>query len=226
LELLKLIGGPGFVWFGIASLGASVWLIYAWPRRRWVGRALFVGLSIPYVVLSTGHLWISDGNAWTDLGQFLGPVGPQGPPGIQGIQGTKGDTGVQGVPGATGAQGAPGTPGVPGPQGPQGPMGPPGDPGSGPSAGIGAIVHWRPPPATYDRYGLCKPAVVLGAWDSQLTILSLHVLGTRGGLSPFLDEVRSGNADGQWHYIQNCPHGVQIRALPSAFQQVLVLGGT
>jgi len=177
-----------------------------------------------YVVLSTGHLWVSDGNAWTDIGQFLGPEGPQGPPGQTGAQGPAGATGAQGVPGATGAQGSPGAPGAVGPQGPMGPQGPPGDPFGRELMAIGAIVHWRPTPNTYDRYDLCKPAVVLGSLDAQHVSLMLYVLGTRGGPSPFLDAVRPGVGDGQWHYVSECPYDM---AMLSATQQQrqLVLGG-
>ena len=59
-----------------------------------------------------GHLWVSDGSAWHDLGPLQGPQGPAGP------------TGAQGPTGATGPQGATGATGATGPQGPAGPGGP------------------------------------------------------------------------------------------------------
>ena len=58
---------------------------------------------------------------------------------------------------------------------------------------------------TYQRYGLCKPAVVLGIWETVNNTLSLHVLGTFGGPVPLVDHVENGTTPGHWHYIANCP---------------------
>ena len=67
-------------------------------------------------------------------------------------------------------------------------------------------MHWRPAQATYDRYGFCKPAIVLYVPDETNNILALHVLGSLGGLDPFQDKVPTGIASGQWHYIVDCPY--------------------
>lgn len=69
--------------------------------------------------LIDGHLWVSDGETWTDNGNIQGPKGDKGDTGATGAQGIQGETG------ATGAQG------VPGPDGPTGAQGPKGDVGAG-----------------------------------------------------------------------------------------------
>jgi hypothetical protein len=155
---------------------------------------------------SPAHLWVSNGARWDDWGQFQGPQGIQGPVGPQGIPGQPGPPGAQGAAGPTGPQGISGTNGVPGPQGPAGPQGPPGDPFGQPVLAIGAMVHWRPFEMTYQRYGLCKPAVILGIWDEIQNTLSLHVLGTFGGPVPLVDHVENGLGSGHWHYIADCPY--------------------
>lgn len=160
-----------------------------------------------WITANDQHAWFWDGNAWVDLGPIRGPAGPTGP---EGPMGPAGPQGTQGIPGPTGPQGAQGEPGVPGPmgpQGPRGPQGPPGDPYGSPLLAIGAIVHWRPNRNTHDRYGFCKPAVVLWVPDEFNNILSLHVLGTQGGPEAFLqDRVQTGFAGGQWHFIADCPY--------------------
>ncbi len=59
------------------------------------------------------NIYVSDGQAWVNLGNI------QGPPGSQGIQGLQGEKGEQGEPGPQGGQGNPG------------PQGQKGDPGQG-----------------------------------------------------------------------------------------------
>lgn len=162
-----------------------------------------------YIVNSPApaHLWVSNGARWDDWGQFQGPQGIQGVPGEQGIPGPPGPKGDQGVMGPAGPQGQDGQDGVTGAQGPQGPQGPPGDPFGQPVMAIGSIVHWRPFLMTEMRYALCKPAVILGAWDEYQQILSLHVLGTEGGPTVLHDQVKPGLELGMWHYIVDCPYG-------------------
>lgn len=166
-----------------------------------------------YVVLNPepAHLWVSDGNAWDDLGQWQGDVGPQGPTGAQGQAGPPGPMGAQGPMGVPGNQGPPGPVGPVGPEGPRGPQGLPGDPYGTPVLAIGSMVHWRPFKLTEQHYALCKPAVVLGVWDEYHNLLSLHVLGTRGGPVELLDQVGTGHAEGQWHYIPDCPYSFLMR---------------
>jgi hypothetical protein len=161
-----------------------------------------------YQTLVDSHIWYSTGTVWLDLGPIEGPTGPQGPQGATGIQGPQGAQGVQGIPGVPGAVGPTGPPGPQGATGPRGPQGTPGDPYGTPILAIGSIVHWRPHEVTYDRYGLCKPAVVLGVWSEYYNLLNLHVLGTFGGPTPLLDQVPTGAAPGQWHFIPDCPYGM------------------
>lgn len=165
-------------------------------------------LGDAWVTANDGHLWVCNGNAWIDSGITRGPAGPRG---ADGPQGPVGPQGTQGIPGPLGPQGAQGEPGLQGPigaQGPRGPQGAPGDPYGAPLLAIGAIVHWRPEHATYDRYGFCKPAVVLFVPDEYHNILALRVLGTDGGPDPFLDRVTTGHAAGQWHFIVDCPYSL------------------
>src|SRR5262245_4953856 len=163
-----------------------------------------------YVTLNTGHIWVSDGNMWIDCGPFQGPVGPQGPLGPVGPQGPVGADGPTGPMGPAGPQGATGATGPVGPEGPRGPQGVPGDPYGSPVLAIGSIVHWRPAENTFDRQGICKPAVVLGVWDEYHNLLSLHVLGSQGPTMLF-DEVPTGWLPGQWHYIIDCPYSFTLR---------------
>jgi hypothetical protein len=119
---------------------------------------------------------------------------------------------VPGPIGAQGEQGPVGPQGPTGPQGPRGPQGPPGNPYGSPLLAIGAIVHWRPEWDTYDRYGFCKPAVVLFVPDEYNNILALRVLGTDGGPDPFFDRVPTGYNSGQWHFIVDCPYSMSVPA--------------
>jgi hypothetical protein len=93
----------------------------------------------------------------------------------------------------------------------------PGDPFGSPVLAIGAMVHWRPNRYTYDRYGFCKPAIVLYVVDEVNNILSLHVLGTLAG-PVMLDQVPGGHASDQWHFISDCPYSYSVPA--SLEQQV------
>ena len=105
-------------------------------------------LDDAYVTLDTGHLWVSSGSAWTDIGVFLGGTGPTGPSGAlgntgatgpQGLVGNTGATGPQGNTGATGSQGNLGNTGATGPQGNTGATGPQGSTGAtGPQGNTGA----------------------------------------------------------------------------------------
>lgn len=159
-----------------------------------------------YTTADTGHLWTSNGSAWIDTGLVRGPAGPSGPIGPQGSPGPQGPAGVAGAAGAQGPAGPTGPPGPVGPQGPQGPQGAPGDPFGTPVLAVGSMIHWRPPPAVYDRYGLCKPAVVLYVADQLNNLVNCVVLGTHGSPVIFFDKVPEGTGDGQWHYISACPY--------------------
>jgi hypothetical protein len=173
-------------------------------------------LNDAYTTVDTGHLYAWNGSAWIDSGLVRGPAGPNGPQGPAGAQGPSGPQGPQGQPGAQGAvgpQGPAGAQGPPGVQGPRGPQGPPGDPFGTPVLAIGAIVHWRPAHATYDRYGFCKPAVVLFVPNEPNNLLSLHVLGSLGGVDPFMDQVPTGSEAGQWHFIGDCPYSFSTPAV-------------
>lgn len=140
-----------------------------------------------------------------------GPTGPAGASGPAGPQGPQGTTGPQGPEGPAGPQGVQG---VPGPQGPRGPQGAPGDPSGAPILAIGSVVHWRPQGNTPDRYGLCKPAIVLAIVDLTNNLLSMVVLGPPNASGPaffggfdHLDVVPTGNGPGQWHFVTDCPYG-------------------
>jgi hypothetical protein len=162
-----------------------------------------------WVASDTMHLWFweTTSGPWVDLGPIQGPAGPTGPEGATGPVGPMGPAGVPGPIGAQGTQGEPGPPGPIGPQGPRGPQGPPGNPYGSPLLAIGAIVHWRPWPTLHDRYGFCKPAIVLWVPDEYNNILALTVLGTPGSPQPFLqDRVFDGYGAGQWHFISDCPY--------------------
>src|SRR5215471_6384099 len=156
-----------------------------------------------YTVVDTGQLFTSNGSQWVDTGLVRGPAGPDGATGAQG---------PAGAPGAVGPVGPTGAQGVPGPQGAQGPMGaqgPPGDPFGTPSLAIGVIVHWRPWPSTYDRYGLCKPAVIIEA-NVTLQIINAVVLGSSGGPALLYDAIPQGVDGGHWHYIGSCPYSAAL----------------
>lgn len=73
-----------------------------------------------YITTDTGHLWVWDGDSWTDAGNITGPEGPQGPAGPEGPQGPTGPEGPQGPEGQQGATGDPGDTGATGQQGPRG----------------------------------------------------------------------------------------------------------
>jgi hypothetical protein len=163
-----------------------------------------------YVTLDNGHLWVSDGAMWVDMGPFQGPAGPGGPQGPIGAQGPAGPQGAQGYPGPEGPMGPAGATGPQGSEGPRGPQGAPGDPYGSPVLAIGSIVHWRPSASSYDRYGLCKPGVVLAVIDEFHNLLDLHVLGTRDGPAHMQDEVPTGYQGGQWHYIVDCPYSFTL----------------
>lgn len=97
------------------------------------------------------HVWVWDGSAWKDLGQFQGPKGDVGPTGPQGEQGPTGPQGPQGPAGQNGkdnyalavadgfegtlteylasVKGEKGDTGATGPRGVQGETGPKGDTG-------------------------------------------------------------------------------------------------
>ena len=77
-----------------------------------------------YLVTETGHLWVWDGSAWLDIGQFEGPTGATGATGFTGATGV---TGATGFTGATGVTGATGFTGATGDTGATGPTGPPSD---------------------------------------------------------------------------------------------------
>jgi hypothetical protein len=164
-----------------------------------------------YMTDNDGHMWIWNGTTWVDVGLMRGPAGPTGPEGAMGPAGVQGPQGIPGPGGPQGAQGETGLTGPMGPQGPRGPQGSPGDPYGAPLLAIGAIVHWRPARNTYDRYGFCKPAVVLWVADEYNNILALHVLGTQGGPEAFLhDRVPTGHNAGQWHFIVDCPYSFSV----------------
>jgi len=184
-----------------------------------------------YQTLNDSHIWYSTGTAWLDLGPIQGPQGSQGAQGPPGVQGPTGAPGPQGTPGATGAVGPTGPPGPQGATGPRGPQGAPGDPYGNPILAIGSIVHWRPHEVTYDRYGLCKPAVVLGVWNQTYNLLNLHVLGTVGGPTPLVDQVPTGSGPGQWHFLSDCPYGMTFHTTsqqaapfsPSQYQTLVAI---
>jgi hypothetical protein len=55
-----------------------------------------------YIVTSTGHLWVWDGDSFVDTGPVQGPQGPQGDTGPTGPQGPQGPPGPAGPAGASG----------------------------------------------------------------------------------------------------------------------------
>ena len=95
-----------------------------------------------YILVSTGHGFVWDGNAWINVGQIRGPQGPAGPQGIQGIQGTTGLTGPQGPAGPIGPIGPVGPQGSVGPIGPMGPQGNQGVQGPQGTEGLSAYQIW------------------------------------------------------------------------------------
>jgi len=159
-----------------------------------------------YTTIDTGHLWTSNGTQWVDTGLLRGPAGPPG---------TDGATGAPGVDGPTGPVGPAGPQGTQGPQGPQGPLGPKGDPGDPfgtPYLALGIIVHWRPSLNTYDRYGLCKPAVVTAAQNTVGGLINAVVLGSQGSPVLLYDRIPQGVNPGQWHFLANCPYPLGLSA--------------
>lgn len=153
-----------------------------------------------------GHLYASNGSVWVDTGLLRGPQGVPGPTGAQGPTGPQGEMGLQGGQGNVGPQGPQGVEGPIGPEGPRGPQGNPGDPFGAPMLAIGAIVHWRPSPGTYDKYGLCKPAIVTAVIDEFHNILNAVVLGSQGSPVLLYDHIPTGQDDGQWHFIADCSY--------------------
>ena len=169
------------------------------------------------------HVWSAPSGPWADLGPIQGPAGPTGPEGPMGPAGAQGPQGIPGPVGPQGAQGVPGPAGPMGPQGPQGPQGPPGNPYGSPLLAVGAVVHWRPERSTHDRYGFCKPAIVLWVPDEYNNILALNVLGTQGSPQPFLqDRVPTGYDAGEWHFISNCPYSMST---PSSLNAPVTFNG-
>jgi len=82
-----------------------------------------------WITTDTGHLWVWDGDSYSDAGNITGPpgaIGPQGPQGVKGDTGATGATGAQGTTGATGSQGPAGVAGPTGPAGADGALGPQG----------------------------------------------------------------------------------------------------
>lgn len=59
-----------------------------------------------YIADDTGHLWVSGGSSWTDVGLIRGPKGDTGSQGPTGPTGNTGSQGPQGVQGPTGTRGA------------------------------------------------------------------------------------------------------------------------
>jgi hypothetical protein len=74
------------------------------------------------------------------------------------------------------------------------------------------IVHWRPTRNTYDRYGLCKPAVCTEVFDAVADIINMIVLGTSGSPVLLYDQVIHGIDDGEWHFISDCPYSQSARS--------------
>jgi hypothetical protein len=135
--------------------------------------------SVPdeaYVVLSPSpsHLWLSNGTAWSDLGQFSGSTGATGATGPQGPQGPQGPTGPTGPTGITGATGAAGPQGI---QGIQGPVGSTGAAGPGLAAG-GAAGQWakKASGTNYDTTWatIDKATVGLGSVDNYATATQIQ----------------------------------------------------
>ena len=97
-----------------------------------------------------------------------------------------------------------------------GAQGPPGNPFGTPILAIGVIVHWRPNPNTFDRYGLCKPAVVAEAFDAAT--VNAIVLGSSGSPVLLYDQIVQGTGDGQWHFVSQCPYATHLSASFVPFQ--------
>lgn len=155
-----------------------------------------------WTAADTGHLWVSNGTQWTDAGLVRGPAGPDGATGAQGPQGP---TGATGAAGPTGPQGPVGPQGA---QGPAGAQGPPGDPYSVPALAIGVIVHWREPDLHHSYANLCKPAIVTEVFSLTGNVINAVVLGSSGGPVLLYDQIHTGTAPGQWHFIANCPYAM------------------
>lgn len=175
---------------------------------------------------ATGHLWASSGTAWVDTGLLRGPQGVQGPAGPVGAAGPQGQQGVPGPVGAQGPQGNPGPQGPQGPQGPIGPQGPAGNPAGQPLLAIGAIVHWRPQNSVFDRYGLCKPAVVVEIINQPLTVLNIAVITPQLNQGPVMlyDQVVEGYTEGFWHFISACPYSQSLSSTMNVHSPQLLIG--
>lgn len=76
------------------------------------------GSNISYAYSISGSLYVSNGTAWVNLGNIVGPqgpagnTGPTGPAGKDGLQGPTGPRGPDGPSGPTGPQGVPGQDGA------------------------------------------------------------------------------------------------------------------
>lgn len=74
--------------------------------------------NISYAYSISGSLYVSNGSAWVNLGNIVGPqgpagnTGPTGPAGKDGLQGPTGPRGPDGPSGPTGPQGVPGQDGA------------------------------------------------------------------------------------------------------------------
>jgi hypothetical protein len=77
-----------------------------------------------------------------------------------------------------------------------------------PALAIGVVVHWRPAENTYDRYGLCKPAVVTEVISLSGNLINAVVLGSSGGPVLLYDQIPTGTSPGRWHFIANCPYSM------------------
>lgn len=77
-----------------------------------------------WVYTIKGHMHISDGTQWLDMGDFTGPQGTKGDQGVKGDKGDKGEQGIQGIQGLKGDKGDQGTKGDQGVKGDKGDIGP------------------------------------------------------------------------------------------------------
>lgn len=93
-----------------------------------------------WIAADTGHLWVWDGDSWTDAGLIQGPPGPQGPQGTQGVPGPQGPEGPEGPDGPAGTAG------------PEGPDGPAGSRGTGWFTGSGPPTPEPPMAVAGDLY--------------------------------------------------------------------------
>jgi hypothetical protein len=108
-----------------------------------------------WITADDGHLWVWDGDSWTDAGLIQGPPGvqgPVGPTGPKGDTGAAGATGPAGADGATGPTGAEGPAGVDGTDGADGATGAQGPRGTGWFSGAGAPAPEPPGAIAGDMY--------------------------------------------------------------------------